>query len=73
MIHWRREGELVADGLSVWHYRDRSLGFILNLDRLYVWWRYSKIKRRVFWGYEYREPKAWRMLKRDNDYDKYNN
>lgn len=66
-IQIRHEGEPVADGLSVWHYRDRSLGFILNLDRLYFWWRYSKVKRRVFWGYEYREPKAWRMLKRNND------
>lgn len=66
-IQIRHEGEPVADGLSVWHYRDASFGFILNLDRLYVWWRWSKKKRRVFWGWEYREPKAWRMLKRNND------
>ena len=66
-IQIRHEGEPVADGLSVWHYRDASFGFILNLDRLYVWWRWSKKKRRVFCGCEYREPKAWRMLKRNND------
>ncbi|CAB4129291.1 hypothetical protein UFOVP112_389 [uncultured Caudovirales phage] len=66
-IQLRHEGEPVADGLSVWHYRDASFGFILNLDRLYVWWRWSKKKRRVFCGWEYREPKAWRMLKRNNE------
>ena len=69
MIHWRREGELVADGLSLWTRDSGSIGFILNLDRLYVFCRYSRKKRRIFWDCAYREPRAWRMLKRNNEHN----
>lgn len=67
MIHWRKEGEPVADGISVWRWRSGSIGFILNLDRLYVFCRYSRKKRRIFWDCAYREPRAWRRLKAKNE------
>jgi hypothetical protein len=69
MINWREEGDLVADGLSIWRPGDRSLGFILNLDRLYIYCRYSKKKRKIFWDCAYREPRAWRRLKAKDDYN----
>lgn len=67
MIQWRKEGEPVKPGLSFWRPGDRSIGFILSLDRLYIWCRYSKVKRKMFWNCERREPRAWRMLKAKDD------
>jgi len=67
MIHWRNEGEPVEQGLSIWRWGDRSMGFILNLDRWYIYCRYSKKKRKIFWDCERREPRAWRMLKKQDD------
>ena len=64
-FHIRDEGDPVKPGISIWRLtrKERSIGFILNLDRLYVYVRYSKVKRRIFWECARREPKAWRILK----------
>lgn len=68
MINWRAEGDPVAQGLSIYHFKDPgSAGFILNLDRWYIRLRYSKIKHKFYWECVRREPRAWRMLKAKND------
>lgn len=69
MIHWRKEGEPIKPGLSVWHPGDCSIGFVLSLDRWHIYCRYSKKKRKIFWSCERTEPRAWRKLKAKNDYN----
>lgn len=68
-IQIRHEGEPVADGLSLWTRDSGSIGFILNLNRLYVFCRYSRKKRKIFWDCAYREPRAWRLLKAKNEHN----
>jgi hypothetical protein len=65
LIQWRKAGEPVKPGLSVWAFsrRETSIGFVLSLDRWHVYCRYSKFRKKLFWSCERTEPRAWRQLK----------
>ena len=69
MIQWRKEGEPVRPGLSVWRPGDRSVGFVLSLDRWHVYVRYSRIRKKLYWECKHLEPRAWRMLKAKNEHN----
>ena len=64
-LHWRNEGDRLEEGLCVWRFerKEPNIGFILNLDRWFVYWRYSKLTRKIHWECRRREPRAWRILK----------
>ena len=67
-FHWRKEGEQTRPGLNVYRPNDRSsIGFVLDLDRLYVRLRYSKVIHKWFFSWQRREPRVWRMLKANNE------
>lgn len=69
MIQWRKEGEPVKPGLSIWRPSDRSIGFVLSLDRWHVYVRYSRIRKKLYWECKHLEPRAWRMLKAKNEHN----
>lgn len=63
-FHWRDEVEPIKPGLNLYPFSCKhSIGFILNLDRVYCRLRYSKNTKKWFWQYERRAPRAWRILK----------
>jgi hypothetical protein len=67
LVQWRDEGEPVEPGLSFWRPGDRSIGFVLSLNRWHMYCRYSRVKKKLFWEFKRLEPRAWRMLKEKNE------
>jgi hypothetical protein len=59
MIHWKREGDTVRQGLSLYHPKDKhSIGGVLRIGN-HMWrLRYSKIAKQWFKGYDKIDPKA---------------
>lgn len=63
MIHWKREGEVIHNGLSLYHPKDKhSVGGVIRIGN-HIWrLRYSKIAKMWFKGYDKINPndlKEW--------------
>lgn len=57
MIHWKREGETIEQGLSFYHPKDKSsFGGCLRIGNRMWRARYSKIAKRWFIGYIKLDP-----------------
>ena len=54
MIHWRKEGEHIHYGLSVYHPKDeKSIGFLIRVWGFVFRVRYSKKVNKLFIGYSW--------------------
>ena len=52
MIHWKKEGEQVHQGLSIYHPKDKnSIGGVLRIGNHMLRIRWSKNAKRFFGGY----------------------
>lgn len=63
MMHFYKEGELLHQGLNIYHPKDdNSAGCIFRIDN-HIWrLRYSKFSRKWHWGYFKADPKAHEAL-----------
>ena len=57
MIYWKREGEHVRNGISIYHPKDKhSFGGCLRIGNRMWRIRYSKIAKMWFTGYDKIDP-----------------
>lgn len=62
MIYLRDEGEIIRNGLNLYHLNDKSsIGGTLRVGRLFIRARWSKVRRRLHVGV-YRASKAAMLL-----------
>lgn len=59
MIHWKKEGEIIRQGISIYHPNDTSsLGGCLRIGNRMWRVRYSKITKKWHAGYNKVDPNA---------------
>jgi hypothetical protein len=59
MIHWKREGAVIQQGISIYHPKDQgSAGGCLRIGNRIWRLRYSKIVKKWFTGYDKINPNA---------------
>lgn len=59
MLYWKREGQHINNGLSVYHPKDEhSAGFVLRIGKRILRVRYSKLAKKWFTGYDKTDPNA---------------
>lgn len=60
MFYWKREGEKIGQGLSVYHPKDtHSAGFCLRFGNHILLVRYSKFSKTWFKQYHKVDPEAY--------------
>jgi hypothetical protein len=66
ILHWKKEGQTVGQGLSFYHPKDEhSFGFVLRIGNRMWRMRYSKFAKKWFTGYDKIDPNAlknWEKL-----------
>lgn len=59
MIQWKKEGEKIRQGISIYHPKDKhSIGGCLRIGNRMWRIRYSKIAKKWFTGYDKVDPNA---------------
>lgn len=59
LLHWRKEGEKLGQGLSFYHPSDTaSIGVFLRIGNRMWRLRYSKVAKKWFRGYDKVDPNA---------------
>ena len=59
MIHWKKEGEVIRQGISIYHPKDtHSVGGCLRIGNRMWRARYSKFTKIWYFGYHKVEPNA---------------
>jgi hypothetical protein len=60
MLHCKKEGEIIRQGLSVYHPKDKSsAGFVLRIGNHILRVRWSKNAKKFFGGYNHVDPKEY--------------
>jgi hypothetical protein len=71
MIHWKREGEHVRQGISIYHPKDTSsAGGCLRIGNRLWHIRYSKVAKKWFTGYAHIDPTALEKWETKHGYTK---
>ena len=70
MFYWKREGEVVRQGLGVYHPRDlHSIGFVLRIGNHIMLVRYSKFSKTLYKQYHKVDPEAYANWLKENKND----
>ena len=70
MIHWKREGEKVHQGISLYHPNDEySFGGCLRIGNRIWRLRYSKVAKKWFTGYAKVNPNALKDWEEKHGYN----
>lgn len=68
MIHWKREGQIIHQGLNVYHPKDESsMGFVLRIGNRMWRVRYSKHTKIWYTDYVKVDPDAINKFLRGGD------
>ena len=68
MIHWKREGQIIEQGLSFYHPKDtHSAGFVLRIGNRMWRIRYSKFTKLWYTDYVKVDPEALNKFLRGSD------
>lgn len=71
MMHWKKEGEVIRQGISIYHPKDKSsAGGCIRIGNRMWKLRYSKVSKKWFSGYYKVDPKALELWEVHHGYRK---
>ena len=69
MIHWKKEGEHIRQGISIYHPKDKhSAGGVLRVGNRMWRIRYSKVSKQWHTGYDKVNPNALKEWEAEHGY-----